>query len=46
MTGAEALFDNFLDLLLENHRMPAIFRIRREYDAAVGEAQPAAAGAR
>src|SRR4051794_29305032 len=23
---------NFLDLLLENHRMPAIFRIRRQFD--------------
>jgi F-type H+-transporting ATPase subunit delta len=32
VTGAEDLFVNFLDLLLENHRMPAIFRIRREYD--------------
>ena len=30
--GAEALFMNFLELLLENHRMPAIFRIRRGYD--------------
>jgi ATP synthase F1 delta subunit len=30
--GAEPLFLNFLELLLENHRMPAIFRIRREYD--------------
>jgi F-type H+-transporting ATPase subunit delta len=30
--GAEALFMNFLELLLENHRMPAIFRIRRNYD--------------
>src|SRR5215210_5858994 len=30
--GAEPIFLNFLDLLLENHRMPAIFRIRREYD--------------
>jgi F-type H+-transporting ATPase subunit delta len=30
--GAEAIFLNFLDLLLENHRMPAIFRIRRGYD--------------
>lgn len=29
--GDEALM-NFLDLLLEKHRMPAIFRIRREYD--------------
>jgi F-type H+-transporting ATPase subunit delta len=30
--GADALFMNFLELLLENHRMPAIFRIRRNYD--------------
>jgi F-type H+-transporting ATPase subunit delta len=30
--GAEPIFLNFLELLLENHRMPAIFRIRREYD--------------
>ena len=29
--GAEAIFLNFLELLLENHRMPALFRIRREY---------------
>jgi F-type H+-transporting ATPase subunit delta len=24
---------NFLDLLIEKHRMPALFRIRREFDA-------------
>jgi F-type H+-transporting ATPase subunit delta len=30
--GAEELFLNFLELLLENHRMPAIFRIRRGYE--------------
>ncbi len=30
--GAEPIFLNFLELLLENHRMPAIFRIRRIYD--------------
>jgi F-type H+-transporting ATPase subunit delta len=30
--GADELFMNFLELLLENHRMPAIFRIRRNYD--------------
>jgi ATP synthase F1 delta subunit len=29
--GDETLM-NFLDLLLEKHRMPAIFRIRREFD--------------
>ena len=32
--GAEPIFLNFLELLLENHRMPAIFRIRRDYDHA------------
>jgi F-type H+-transporting ATPase subunit delta len=31
--GAEPMFLNFLELLLENHRMPALFRIRREYEA-------------
>jgi len=30
--GAEPIVLNFLELLLENHRMPAIFRIRRNYD--------------
>jgi F-type H+-transporting ATPase subunit delta len=32
VSGAEPIFLNFLELLLENHRMPALFRIRREYD--------------
>src|SRR5919107_1204785 len=32
VSGAEPIFLNFLDLLLENHRMPAIFRIRRVYE--------------
>ena len=31
--GADPLFTNFLELLLENHRMPVIFRVRRGYDA-------------
>jgi F-type H+-transporting ATPase subunit delta len=31
--GAEEHFLNFLELLAERHRMPAIFRIRRAYDA-------------
>jgi F-type H+-transporting ATPase subunit delta len=31
--GAEPIFLNFLELLLENHRTPALFRIRREYDS-------------
>ena len=31
--GADERFLNFLELLAERHRMPAIFRIRRAYDA-------------
>ena len=30
---AEPILLNFLELLLENHRMPAIFRTRRTYDS-------------
>ena len=30
--GAEPIFLNFLELLVENHRMPAVFRVRRGYD--------------
>jgi F-type H+-transporting ATPase subunit delta len=30
--GAEPIFLNFLELLLENHRMPVIFRLRRDYE--------------
>jgi F-type H+-transporting ATPase subunit delta len=32
LDGADERLINFLDLLIENHRMPVIFRIRREYD--------------
>ncbi len=32
LEGADDLFVNFLELLLENHRMPVIFRVRRGYD--------------
>jgi F-type H+-transporting ATPase subunit delta len=32
VTGAEPELVNFLELLAEKHRMPAIFRIRRELD--------------
>jgi F-type H+-transporting ATPase subunit delta len=32
VTDADETTTNFLDVLLENHRMPVIFRIRREYD--------------
>ena len=31
-TAPTPIFLNFLELLVENHRMPALFRIRREYD--------------
>ena len=30
--AAEPLLINFLELLIENHRMPIIFRARRQYD--------------
>src|ERR1700761_1967022 len=32
VVGAEPEFSNFLELLVENARMPEIFRIRREFD--------------
>ncbi len=32
LEGADELLENFLRVLLENHRMPAIFRIRRAYE--------------
>jgi F-type H+-transporting ATPase subunit delta len=32
VTGAEPELINFLELLIEKHRMPEIFRMRREFD--------------
>jgi F-type H+-transporting ATPase subunit delta len=32
LEGAEPAFENFLELLIENHRMPVIFRIRQHYE--------------
>jgi F-type H+-transporting ATPase subunit delta len=32
LDGADEVFLNFLSLLIENHRMPVIFRIRGEYE--------------
>src|SRR3954447_5545501 len=32
VSGTDDIFDNFLELLIEKHRMPAVFRIRRELD--------------
>ena len=33
IAGADPLVSNFLELLVEKHRMPAIFRIRKDFDA-------------
>jgi F-type H+-transporting ATPase subunit delta len=33
LDGADEIFVNFLKLLIENHRMPVIFRVRRAFDA-------------
>jgi F-type H+-transporting ATPase subunit delta len=33
LTGADPTVVNFLELLIEKHRMPALFRIRRTFDA-------------
>jgi ATP synthase F1 delta subunit len=33
LDGADDVLVNFLKLLIENHRMPVIFRVRRAYDA-------------
>jgi F-type H+-transporting ATPase subunit delta len=32
VSGTDEIFDNFLALLIEKHRMPALFRVRRELD--------------
>jgi ATP synthase F1 delta subunit len=32
VTGADEIVVNFLKLLIENHRMPVIFRVRRGYE--------------
>jgi F-type H+-transporting ATPase subunit delta len=32
VTGADEALVNFLKLLIENHRMPVIFRVRRNYE--------------
>ncbi|MGA9857001.1 MAG: ATP synthase F1 subunit delta [Solirubrobacteraceae bacterium] len=38
VTDADPAFANFLQALIERHRMPVIFRIRTEFDALVDEA--------
>ena len=37
--GANPAITNFLEALIERHRMPAIFRIRTEFDALWDEAR-------
>jgi F-type H+-transporting ATPase subunit delta len=32
LDGADPMFENFLKLLIENHRMPVLFRVRRAYE--------------
>jgi ATP synthase F1 delta subunit len=32
LEGADPVVENFLALLIENHRMPVLFRVRRELD--------------
>lgn len=32
LDGVDPTVDNFLKLLVENHRMPVIFRVRRDFD--------------
>ena len=38
LDGADPAVQNFLELLVEKHRMPAVFRIKREYDRLWSEA--------
>jgi F-type H+-transporting ATPase subunit delta len=39
VTGASPAFTNFLEALIERHRMPAIFRIRTEFNGLWDEAR-------
>ena len=39
VTGASPAFTNFLQALIERHRMPAIFRIRTEFESLWDEAR-------
>ena len=46
VSDADPSVVNFLKLLIENHRMPVIFRVRRDLRHALGAGEPAAAGDR
>ena len=37
LDGADPVVQNFLELLVEKHRMPAVFRLKKEYDRLWGE---------
>ncbi|MGH2872111.1 MAG: ATP synthase F1 subunit delta [Solirubrobacteraceae bacterium] len=39
VTGADPALDNFLQALIERHRMPVIFRIRSEFDTLADRAR-------
>jgi F-type H+-transporting ATPase subunit delta len=39
VTGASPAFTNFLEALIERHRMPAIFRVRTDFNALWDEAR-------
>ena len=44
LSGADPIIMNFLEALIERHRMPVIFRIRSRYEEMWDDGQPAAAG--
>ena len=44
ISGADETVVNFLELLIEKHRMPAIFRVRARVRRAVGGGEQAPAG--
>ncbi|MDX6686823.1 MAG: F-type H+-transporting ATPase subunit delta [Baekduia sp.] len=37
LDGVDPVVENFLKLMIENHRVPAIFRVRREFEALYDE---------
>jgi ATP synthase F1 delta subunit len=39
LSGADEVLTRFLDLLIEKHRMPVLFRIRAEYESLCEEAE-------
>jgi F-type H+-transporting ATPase subunit delta len=37
LDGVDPVVENFLKLMIENHRVPAVFRVRREFEALYDE---------